>query len=156
MQGKGTGLGPGAGDAGWRDRQRAWCYYGGATQHSLYPIQCRLNSTGRYYGVRLEIRRSFEASRPRSLRNSGATDSTIAVIANLRPPSRSNYLAWRGRSPDANPSGSNGAQSSLDSRIDFTCELRRSWYGHRRLFSCLPSAPRKSTAGVSPIDMRAC
>lgn len=44
-----------------RDRQRAWCYYGGATRYSLYPIQFRLNSTGQFYGVGLEIRRSFEA-----------------------------------------------------------------------------------------------
>lgn len=40
--------------------------HGGATRHSLYPIQCRLNSTGQFYGVGLEIRRSFEASRPRT------------------------------------------------------------------------------------------
>lgn len=33
----------------------------GATRCSLYPIQFRLNSTGQFYGVGLEIRRSFEA-----------------------------------------------------------------------------------------------
>lgn len=71
QEGVAKGKGTQARSGPWRrgrmlggDRQRAWCYYGGATRHSLYPIQCRLNSTGQFYGVGLEIRRSFEASHP--------------------------------------------------------------------------------------------
>lgn len=75
----------------------------GATRHSLYPIQCRLNSIGQFYGVGLEIRRSFEASRPRTEPSpfpaSWRPTLTISVIADLRPPSRSNYL--RGESTAA-------------------------------------------------------
>lgn len=56
---------PGRRGRTWRggDRQKPWWCY---TRHSLYPIQCRLNSTGQFYGVGLEIRRSFEANQPRT------------------------------------------------------------------------------------------
>lgn len=82
------------------DRQRAWCYYGGATRHSLYPIQCRLNSTGQFYGVGLEIRRSFEASHPELPHRTGPDprrtphpgDQLSCHYRHRRPPSRSNYL----------------------------------------------------------------
>lgn len=49
--------------SGERSTEGPRCYtmVVGAARYSLYPIQFRLNSTGQFYGVGLEIRRSFEA-----------------------------------------------------------------------------------------------
>lgn len=49
--------------SGERSTEGPRCYSTvvGAARYSLYPIQFRLNSTGQFYGVGLEIRRSFEA-----------------------------------------------------------------------------------------------